>query len=293
MKCKLCGAKSIGITYKGVIRDGQFGNFTRQEIEIYQCNECGVMWHERVEEGTDFYESEKYRVKVEGTSDVGHFYMIHDRESLDKFKITGTELFRNKVVADIGCAGGAFLDYINAVSKHVIAIEPSNIYRKVMLQKGYECFAYASHANEKWGGKINVIVSFDVIEHVDNPIEFIKEAYELLSDDGTVYIGTPTDAPVMRKLMGKEYDSFVFTTQHPWIFNSMSLEYMTKKCGIEKYSIYFYQRYGLGNCLNWLMNKRPGKQVSFDFISKGMDELWKSELERQELADYIVLKFEK
>lgn len=294
MDCKLCGGKSVGITYKGAIRDGQFGNYTGHEVDIYKCNDCGVMWHKNLENNySDYYKSEKYRVKVEGTSDIEHFYMEHDRESLDKLKITGTEIYRNKVVADIGCAGGAFLDYVSTVARQVVAIEPSEIYQNAMAKRGYECFSYAGEAKEKYRGKIDVIVSFDVIEHVENPIQFVNDAYELLNDGGRAFIGTPTDAPVMRQLMGEEYSSFVFTTQHPWVFSRKSLALMAEKCGIEQASFRYYQRYGLGNCLNWLINRKPGKQVGFDFVSKGMDELWKNELERQELADYIVLEFEK
>lgn len=54
--------------------------------------------------------------------------------------------------------------------------------------------------------KVEVVTSFDVIEHVENPRKFIKEVYELLAPNGTAIIGTPTDAPIMRELLGEVYE---------------------------------------------------------------------------------------
>lgn len=107
---------------------------------------------------------------------------------------------------------------------------------------------------------------------------------------GTMIIGTPTDAPVMRELLGKEYETFLFSIQHRWILNKLSFKYIANKIGITHYDIKFYQRYGLGNAIYWLLNKVPSGHKKYKFISDGLDALWKHELERQELADYIVFK---
>lgn len=65
----------------------------------------------------------------------------------------------------------------------------------------------------------DVITSFDVIEHVEDPREFLQDVYDLLSPKRQAIIGTPTDAPVMRELLGEIYEkNQLFSTQHPWIF---------------------------------------------------------------------------
>lgn len=294
MKCKLCGAEEIGITYEGVIRDGRVGNYTKQNVAMYKCNKCKTIWHEDIEKDYEtYYQSQEYRQSLEGTSDVEEFYRMHDAESMDKFLYTGTEIFRGKVVADIGCGGGAFLDYVHTVAKEVVAIEPSETYRNAMKEKGFKVFAYAKNALEEYREKVDVIVSFDCIEHVENPKSFIAEAFELLAPGGIAIIGTPTETPVMREMLGSDYESFLFSTQHPWVLGKGSFEVMAEHCGIMRYECQYYQRYGLGNCLFWLLNKKPGRHKKYDFITPGMDALWKAELERQELADYIVFRFEK
>lgn len=294
MKCKLCNGQDVGVTWHGYIRDGKVGNLYKNKVCMYKCNDCGTIWHESLQKDSSlYYESEEYRKSLEGTSEIGDFYRMHDGESFDKFLYTGTEIFRDKTVADVGCGGGAFLDYINTVAQNVIAIEPSFLYRNEMKKKGYTTFAYSAEALEDYREKIDVVVSFDVIEHVENPTEFIEEIFELLSVNGKAYIGTPTDAPVMRELLGKDYESFLFSTQHPWVLCKGSFEVIAKMCSITKWSCNYYQRYGLGNLIYWLLNKKPGKHKKYEFISKGMDEHWKAELEEKEMSDYIVFEFSK
>ncbi len=294
MQCKLCGSDDVVIIYDGKIRDGRVGNYTSQNVPMYRCRRCKTIWHNFAKSDLKhFYQSDEYRQALEGTADIKAFYRTHDAESFDKFSYTGTACFRDKVVADIGAGGGAFLDYINTVAREVVAIEPTEVYRNAMAQKGYRTYAYAQDALQDWKGKIDVIVSYDVIEHVEEPIAFIQEAYELLSDKGIAYIGTPTDAPVMRELLGEVYTSFLFSTQHPWVLSEDSFRYIADCCHISDYSCKFYQRYGLGNFINWLIQKKPGQHCSYDFVTDSMDKLWKSELEAQKLSDYIVFEFGK
>lgn len=293
MECKLCGQRNVEVTYEGYIRDGKVGNYTKESVRIYKCHNCGTIWHDCQKELNEFYESVEYRKSLEGTSDIEDFYTMHDAESMDKFIYTGTEIFRGKIVADIGCGGGAFLDYIFSVGKEVIAIEPSRVYQEEMNKKGFEVFPYAEDALEEYKNRVDIIVSFDCIEHVESPEKFVKEAYELLAPNGMAFIGTPTDAPVMRELLGTDYESFLFSTQHPWVLSRGSFDVMAEHCGITQYDCKFYQRYGLGNCLFWLQNRQPGRHKKYGFISKGMDELWKRELERQKLSDYIVFEMKK
>lgn len=219
MKCRICGNENVGITYRGIIRDGGLGKYTEEEVTMWKCPACGVIWHEAIGEVQDYYESEEYRRSLEGSSEEALFYRLHDKETYDKFTYTGTTMFRNKTVADIGCGAGAFLDFLKGVATDIIAVEPSKTYRKIMDRKGYFTYAYMKDAFAKWKGKIDVITSFDVIEHVEDPRGFLKECYQLLNAQGRAVIGTPTDAPVMRSLLGELYErQQLFSTQHLWVF---------------------------------------------------------------------------
>lgn len=185
MKCKICGSENIDIIYNDLIRDGGLGQYTKKPIKIFQCKNCDVIWHDNeIADVKEYYETEEYRNELEGSSEEEKFYELHDKETLDKLNYTGTTIFRNKVVADIGCGCGAFLDYISGVAREVVAVEPSLKYRNIMSRKGFSTYSYADEAKKLYANKIDVITSFDVIEHVQSPESFIKDVYDLLTVGG-------------------------------------------------------------------------------------------------------------
>lgn len=295
MKCRLCNGNHVKIIYCGKIRNGGIGQYTNQDVPIYQCEDCNIIWHEK--EDTDigqYYESTQYRDSLEGSSDIKEFYRLHDKESIAKFTYTGTELFRNKMVADIGCGGGAFLDCLNGVAREIVAVEPSAYYRKMMKQKGYHTYPYAVEAAKDWKEKVDVVVSFDVIEHVEEPVQFLKDIGTLLCKEGGAVVGTPTDAPVMRQMLGNIYEQrLLFSTQHLWIFSEKNLKMMAEEAGFEQVEVRYFQRYGLSNFVGWMKEQRACGEPDYSFISDAMDAVWKAELSRQGLSDYIVLYLKK
>ncbi len=297
MNCKLCGSNQVQIIYKGLIRDGGLGNYTKEPVSMLQCENCNVIWHDPViDDLGQYYESQEYRNSLEGTSEEMEFYKKHDFETLSKFQYTGTDIFRQKVVADIGCGCGAFLDFLKGVASDIIAIEPSMTYREIMSRKGkFLTYAYAKDAFDKWKGKIDVATSFDVIEHVKNPVEFIKDVSILLKKGGKAIVGTPTDAPIMRSLLGDIYEKKVlFSTQHLWIFSEKSLRRISEIAGFQKVNIRYFQRYGIDNLLKWLVEKEPCSEIeNRNYITMTLDAVWRSECRENGRADYIVLYLEK
>ncbi len=295
MECRLCKGSHISIIYDGKIRNGGLGQYTRQDMPIYQCEDCGVIWHEKEDMNLEqYYESTQYRESLEGNSDIEEFYRLHDKETMAKFAYTGAERFRHKTVADIGCGGGAFLDFLSGVAKDIIAVEPSAYYRSIMEQKGYHTYPYATEAAEEWKGKVDTVVSFDVIEHVEDPIQFLNDIKELLSENGEAVIGTPTDAPVMRQMLGNIYEQrLLFSTQHLWIFSEKNLEMMAKAAGFRKFKVRYFQRYGLSNFIGWIKEQHACGERDYSFVSETMDAVWKSEISRQGISDYIVMYLSK
>lgn len=294
-RCKLCGSVHVKTVYNGKIRNGRLGEYTKSSVPVYQCLNCGVIWHENiVSDIKQYYESKEYRQSLEGSSEENDFYRKHDGETLDKFQYTGTDIFRKKSVADIGCGCGAFLDFLKGVASSIIAIEPSEIYRRIMDEKGFATYPYTKDAMRDWAGKVDVTTSFDVIEHVSNPAEFMADVYSLLSYGGQAVIGTPTDAPVMRRLLGKTYEEkLLFSTQHLWIFSEKNLRNLAQKAGFDKIDIKYFQRYGLDNLLGWLRDKEPCSEIEEAFITQTLNSVWKSECSGYGLADYIVIYLKK
>lgn len=295
IKCKICGSENVEVIYNDLIRDGGLKKYTKNPVKMFQCKDCDIIWHENeIADVNVYYETEEYRNELEGSSDEKIFYELHDKETLDKLNYTGTTVFRDKIVADIGCGCGAFLDYVSGVAREVVAVEPSLKYRKIMTRKGFSTYAYAEEAKMTYANKIDVITSFDVIEHVKSPEDFIRDIYDLLTDGGKAIIGTPTDAPVMRKLLGRDYEKkLLFSTQHLWVFSEKNLKLISEKFGFDSINIKYYQRYGIDNLLGWLKEKEPKSDIKQKFITETLNNVWKAQLVDNGFSDYIVLYLEK
>ena len=295
MKCGICGSDDTEVIYDDVVRNGGIGKYTDEKYQMYQCQACGTIFHKLDEAKSDaYYQSTEYRLEMNETADVDGYDRLHDGEVLEKLEYTGTDIYRNKIVADIGCGGGSFLDFVAGAAKEIVAIEPSASFRKALSTKGYRAYPYASDAMHDFAGKVDVVTSFDVIEHVNDPAEFMKDVHALLSKEnnrpgGVAIIGTPSDCPFMRMLLGKVYEQRVlFSYQHPWILSAKSLELCCRRAGFTDVRIETKQRYDLANAIRWCIEKKPTGHAKLSCVTPAMSEVYRKELEQQGMGDYLV-----
>lgn len=294
MRCKLCGSENVKVIYNGVIKTGLLDGYTKEKWPVYQCQMCKAIWNEaQNKEDKGFYENGEYRERVDGDDQIQTFREKYDGQVLDKFNMTGTEIFRDKVVADIGCGGGCFLDFVSGVADTVIAVEPTKSYHKGLKERNYKVYSYAGEACKDYADKVDVITSFDVIEHVSEPKEFASDIYRLLKQGGKCIVGTPTDYPVLRQLLGERFDKFIFQVQHPWIFSEECLKMIFEEAGFKNISIEKKQKYGLGNLLHWLNEKEPRGHSTYDFVTPTMNAAYMAEMESMGNSEYLIVRREK
>ncbi|MDL2288182.1 class I SAM-dependent methyltransferase [Oscillospiraceae bacterium OttesenSCG-928-F05] len=293
MNCKICGQNNVEVTYEGKIRRGAPGKMTEEDVPVYRCLSCDCIWHEPVIESAMLYQSDTYRESMDEVVTLDAFYEKHDDEILEKLKYTGTSVYRGKLVMDVGCGGGGYADYINGVASQIVLVEPAKNFAAQLRNKGYEVFPYMEKALEKYRNSIEVLTSYDVIEHVDDPEMFLRSVYDLLTPGGTAFIGTPTEYPVLRGLLGQTFDAFLFSVQHLWVLSRKNLELMAQKSGFSQCKVDYYQRFGLGNLIAWLQTNTPRGEAKYDFVSRSLDALYKSEMAKEETGEYLVLRLVK
>ena len=187
--CEICGSSNWKTTYSGKIRDGKFGNLLDDCI-IGKCKTCKV---ERLAEKFCFddskYELHKYREKIGKKTNIDDYFKNHDIFTLFTQKSVWPMSLRNKIVMDVGCGGGSLLDNIKGFTKEQIAVEPFSKYQSSLASRGYKVFANLDLANEKYNKVIDIAFSIQVIEHVKNPLKFLKQIRKLLNSQGKL-IGT-------------------------------------------------------------------------------------------------------
>ena len=288
--CEICGTCDWHIAYRGDVRDGIFGR-SRPDAEVGHCGGCGAdRLDERVCPDDVFYETEAYRKKLQEELTTEGHYAVADELQVFTHQVMWPDSLRGKTIADIGCAGGSFLDHVSGLAKQCVAVEPCSVYHDSLRERGYRVFSYANDAvGESLAGQIDLAVSIQVIEHVGNPRAFLEEIRPLLAEDGKLIISTPNRNDILMELLPADFRPFFYRAVHRWYFDAASLTECARKAGFEVLETRFVHRYGMANALAWLRDLRPTGRRRIESISPLADEMWCSYLEEAGKTDCIYM----
>lgn len=287
--CEICGVEDWELAYCGPVRDGRFGNHL-DSATVATCGGCGVgRLAERCCPSKAIYETPAYRAKLgQGLSSGEHFATADDLQKY-AFDVFSTNRLRGKVVADVGCAGGSFLDHVSGLAGQCIAIEPNEVYRQSLADRDYRVFPYVADALDAVGRRVDIATSFLVIEHVQKPREFLQEIRSLLAPDGSLLISTPNRRDILMDLIPDDFPAFFHRVVHRWYFDADSLAACARLAGFEVEETRHIHRYGLSNALLWLRDRRPGGHARLDVITHDMDRWWQGQLEAQGRSDTLFM----
>lgn len=101
-----------------------------------------------------------------------------------------------KRLLELGCYNGffslGFKDHVKGADWEVHGLEISPSLAKFVEQKlGIPCFAGTLESSEVPSNHYDYIVCHDLIEHINQPLKFLKEVYRILKPGGQIQIITP------------------------------------------------------------------------------------------------------
>jgi len=156
--------------------------------------------------------------------------------TLMKYKILEiTKFCKGKTMLDIGCGVGTLTKALSPFFDHVTAIDGSKIkIQKAKKNNSAINIKYIHTIFEEYNPemKFDFIVSTNVLEHVNNPIFFLKKIKMLLSAKGRVVMTVPNALGLHKRIgraMGLISNFYQLTTEdlkkgHKRIYDSMSLK---------------------------------------------------------------------
>lgn len=290
--CVICGGSNLKLVYEGAIRDGAHGAL-RHGATINECVQCGVQkLDEKDCTPASFYETGEYRKLLQQSLVSDKAVLEQDDMQRFTLDVLWPNTLREKSMLDVGCGVGSLLDMTRNISGSQVGVEPCTPYLESLTKRGYQVFPSLSHAAKENIKDIDWAFSIQVIEHVDNPKEFLKEILCLLKPGGKALISTPNRNDVLMSLLNEEFSPFFYRTQHRWYFDGESLSKCAELAGFEVTDIHYIHRYGLANTLFWLKDKTPKGRNSMAGIDSMADHFWKGYLENNNQSDtiYIELK---
>jgi SAM-dependent methyltransferase len=283
--CSICGG-TFTPAYRGPIRQGTFGRSA--EGTIWRCDRCGVEYlPPAVADLEAFYQGEEYRRQVGEEPDVEDFFRRHDAEQLPRLALFEGVPLRGRVVADIGCGGGSFLDLLRGVAGTTIGIEPMAGYHRSLAARGHRTYPGTAAALADWAGRVDVAVSFSVVEHVADPKGFLAEIRALLAPGGRLILSTPNRCEVLMRAGPEAYKGFFYRAVHTHYFDAPALENLARAAGFSDCRVRFVHRFNFANFLGWMRDGKPTQNAGASPLSAGFDAVWRAALEEQGLADYL------
>lgn len=98
----------------------------------------------------------------------------------------------NGVIGDIGAGFGLSLEELGKFWRNarLIAIEPSAEMVEICKGKGLEVLPCALEDVQGWDGKFDLLTSFELLEHLHTPGEFLRKVGQLLRPGGYLFLTT-------------------------------------------------------------------------------------------------------
>ncbi len=271
------------------MRNGRFGSSI--SAEVARCQGCGVdRLAERACLDASAYASEHYRSHLGQSHDLQQHQAEHDHLARFTLEVHWPDSLRNLVVADVGCGGGVLLDHLRGQPKTLLAIDPDPGFRASLEERGYHWFPNAEMAMAEWRGRVDRVFSVQVIEHVMDPVQFLREISLLLAPGASLLLSTPNRNDILMSLLPDHFPSFFYRVQHRWMFDADSLRRCAEQAGLVVDEVRSVHRYGMANAVHWLRDHRPSGLKSLPPLDRTLDGLWRAWLEDKGYADTLYLR---
>lgn len=233
--CPVCGADQYERI--GTARDRLLG--IPGEFQMVRCSECGVVYlnpQPTTDEILRYYpeDYDSYAdARVDELSGLRRWSVAY---GLYKRRRAVTRYVSSGRLLEVGCATGAFLDAMRAagdwdvygvdISEHAVTYARDRLGLKVFLGQLEEAQFPAGH--------FDVVVLWDVLEHLPNPKAALAEVRRVLKDDGWLIFRIPNLDSWDAKLFGAYWAGFD-VPRHFTTFSVATIRHLLEIVGFRWY----------------------------------------------------------
>ena len=139
-----------------------------------------------------------------------------------------------KRLLDVGCGTGFFMEAAAEAGFEVRGVEFSAVAISLARQDIRERIVRGdvNQLLRNETEKFDVVTAFDIIEHVQNPANFLQELREILQPGGVLAISSPDTGHVLRYLMGAKWP-MLQPLQHTVLFSQRSIAALLERSGFQ------------------------------------------------------------
>jgi 2-polyprenyl-3-methyl-5-hydroxy-6-metoxy-1,4-benzoquinol methylase len=151
-------------------------------------------------------------------------------DEFEKYKKTGK-------ILDIGCDTGAFLTEAKKRGWIVYGTEYTDKAIEKCTKNGI--IMHKGKLDPTWFAKdmFDIVTSFEVIEHINSPVEEVRNICEILRSGGLFYVTTPNFNATERFILKDKYTTIIQYPEHLCYYTKRTLHYLLSNNGFRKLRI--------------------------------------------------------
>lgn len=201
------------------------------DAQYWRCGSCGLIFLDPLPDRLRMrdHAEELYAAGVYGEY-VGarELKLEHFRRRLARF---ADRVPRGRLL-DIGCSCGYFIEVARAAgydasgvefSRAAIAAAAPGIRERISNGNVNDLSALAA-------GSYDLVTAFDIIEHTEDPVDFLRQARRLLRKGGAIVISTPDTGHWLRPLLGCSWP-MLQPLQHTVLFSRRAMATCLERAG--------------------------------------------------------------
>ena len=153
-------------------------------VSLFRCGACGFRFYDPALAGSGkFYEELMARD-----------YYAENRPEFD-FTLRFARSRSVKTVLDVGGGEGGFLDLARQNGLKTFGVELNRVAAQNAAAKGHQIISKSLDAVDagEVGGGVDLLTLYQVVEHVPNPLAFVRDAARLVREGGFIAISVPNE----------------------------------------------------------------------------------------------------
>jgi SAM-dependent methyltransferase len=258
--------------------------------KVYKCDDCGIVFlypQMTPDEERIFYEREYGEIysNEKGTTPEKLFearlpdarvYFDWTRDGVDK----------TCDCLELGCASGYFLATIRDHVRSIAGMETHLLLKEHCRKIGIRTFDSLSECDDE---SFDRIFMFFLLEHIGDPVTFLRTVKRVLKKNGKLFIVVPNIEDALMSLYDiPGFKAFYFTPAHQFYYSRDTLSRVLTMAGLTNVDILPRQRYDLSNHMHWMMYGKPGGAGKYNTIfSPALLKEYAKNLEDKFLCDTL------
>ena len=235
MECPGCGEIGARTLFHGSDR---LFHTTDKSFLLVECKNCRLIRLEprpSLEESAHYYPAEYWFTAEEDTaSKIEEQYRRFVLRDHVNFVMRAVENSgENGLVVDVGCGGGLLLRMLRERGLAVLGLEKSHAAASAAWKRNHVAVVRGDLSEgpiER--GTCAVVTMFHVLEHLHEPVSYLRSARDLLVPGGRLVIQVP-NASSWQFLMFGEHWNGVDVPRHLVNYRQRDLEHLLDYCGFE------------------------------------------------------------